>query len=135
MKWCYLVLVAAMVSCQQKEPYQKLVDDYLERHLDDPGSYECVELGTPKVITPMIRTLEEVNQRVALGEIPSDSIAPILERTRAQYISQGKDPYDTLAWEVSHTYRARNKAGNLELMKYIYTLDKEQTCITKARRR
>ena len=65
-----LVVAAMLASCQNKQPYELAVDKYLEDHLKDPGSYQNVELGSPQLITPMTKALEETTRRVKAGELP-----------------------------------------------------------------
>ena len=103
-----LVVAAMLASCQNKQPYELAVDKYLEDHLKDPGSYQNVELGSPQLITPMTKALEETTRRVKAGELPGDSVSSKLDQIKAYFISQGTDPYDTLGWTVHHKYRARN---------------------------
>ena len=130
-----LSVAILMTGCMQKAKYEKVVDEYLAEHLKDPGSYECVELGKPKLITPMAMAVAETNHRAAQGEFPVDSIPSKLEAIKAYFISDGTDPYDTLGWEVHHKYRARNSYGALELEEVTYILDRTQSRIKDVRRR
>lgn len=130
-----LAVAAMLASCQDKQPYEMAVDKYLEDHLKDPGSYQNVELGSPQLITPMTKALEETTRRVKAGELPGDSVSSKLSQIKAYYISQGTEPYDTLGWTIHHKYRARNSYGALELEEVTYTLDKSQSEIINVQRK
>ena len=131
------ILVAAMVlvGCDTREPYQRIIEEYLKQHLKDPSSYECVEFGSPKIITPMSRALVETTRRSLAGEFPADSISSKLDQIKAYFISQGTEPYDTLGWEVHHKYRAKNSYGALDLEEVVYILDKSQSKIIDTERK
>lgn len=126
-----ILLAAILSSCQEKQQYEILVERYLNDHLKDPGSYQNIELGSPKIITPMSKALEETTRRVGKGDLQSDSIPYKLEEIRAYFESQGTEPYDTLGWEIRHKYRSRNSNGSLELVEVIYTLDRSLSKIIK----
>ena len=134
-KVLYVAVAALLASCQSKQPYELAVDQYLADHLKDPDSYQNVELGSPKIITPMSMALEKLTEQTKAGSLPSDSITPKLKEVKAHLISQGTEPYDTLGWTVHHKYRARNSYGSLELEEVTYTLDKAQSEIINVQRK
>lgn len=136
MKKIFLLLMVSLFwGCQNKQPYEIAVDQYLADHLKDPASYENVELGTPKIITPMSKALAETTKRMTDGEFPSDSISSKLEAIKDFFISQGTNPYDTLAWEVNHKYRAKNSFGAYELENVTYIFDRSLDRIIDVQRK
>lgn len=136
MKKIFLLLMVSLFwGCQNKQPYEIAVDQYLADHLKDPASYENVELGTPKIITPMSKALEKLTEQMKAGSLPSDSITPKLEEVKAYFVSQGTNPYDTLAWEVSHKYRAKNSFGAYELENVTYIFDRSLDRIIDVQRK
>ena len=128
-RFLYVIVLFLCISCQEK--HEKVINEYLDQHLKDPGSYECVELGTPKLVTPMSIAFVEITKRASLGEFPMDSVNSKLDQAKAMFEKNGTNPYDTLGWSVEHTYRAKNSYGAYELSKVVYTLNKDQSEIIK----
>lgn len=124
-KYYFFVMCILLVGCQK--PYEKTIDTYLDQHLKDPSSYKCIELGKPGVITPMSIALVEATKRAKAGEFPFDSISSKLEQAKLYFKSHGTNPYDTLGWEVSHKYRAKNSYGAYEIQDAIYIFNKDMT--------
>ena len=125
-KILFILLVVVFASCIRKEQYEVAIDRYLQEHLKDPDSYQNVELGEPKKITPMTMVLTEALKRAKAGEFPYDSISSKLEEAKAFFKSQGTSPYETLGWDVHHKYRAKNSFGAMNLEEVTYIFDKSQ---------
>lgn len=127
-----MIVVLALVGCNSKPRYQDVIDRYLHEHLNDPGSYQLLEMGEPGIITPMSKAFEECNRRMRAGEFPVDSINAKLDGIKQRFTQQGINPYDTLGWSVDLKYRARNSFGALVLEEYTYTFNKDMSRIIKA---
>ena len=109
-----LCLIALITGCNSDTPQrkaEKLINRYLENNLKDPDSYECMDMGKIGIVTPMSKALVETVKRATDGEFPTDSINSKLEQIKAMFENKGINPYDTLAWEISHRYRAKNSYG------------------------
>ncbi len=99
---------------------------YLKRHyLKDPDSYECMDMGKIGIVTPMSKALVETVKRATDGEFPTDSINSKLEQIKAMFENKGINPYDTLAWEISHRYRAKNSYGGYAITNCTYHFNKD----------
>ena len=97
-----MCLTLLLASCQ--EPYEKAIDKYYKSHLDDPGSYELIEMGKPQKLTP---TSYIVFQYENSGKVLLEK----LETFRANCKKQGKDPNEFIGYYVEHEYRAKNSFG------------------------
>ena len=129
MKFQYFFLIVCIILIGCKKSYEKTIDEYLDKNLKDPSSYKCVELGKPGIITPMGIALVEATKRAKAGEFPFDSISSKLEQAKSYFKSQGTNPYDTLGWEVSHKYRAKNSYGAYDIQNVVYIFNKDMTKI------
>lgn len=125
-KILFILAVVVFASCIRKEQYEVAIDRYLQEHLKDPDSYQNVELGEPKKITPMTMALTETLKRAKAGEFPYDSLSSKLVEIQAYFKSQGTSPYEILGWEVHHKYRAKNSFGAMNLEEVTYIFDKSQ---------
>lgn len=128
-----IISILALTGC--KEKYERVIDSYLEDHLKDPESYQNIEIGKPGIITPMSRAFVECVSRAKAGEFPMDSINTKLEQIKTHFQNKGIDPYDTLGWEVTHKYRAKNSFGATDLVEVVYTFDKEMNNIIESRQK
>lgn len=120
-----ITVIFLLIGC--KPTYQQTIDKYLQENLKDPKSYECIELGTPKLYTPMIMGVEKIMLDVKQGNLPVDSMSSQLSRIKAYYEANGTNPYDTLGWSVEHEYRAKNSFGGYVVRKVRYVLSEDQT--------
>ncbi len=126
-RYKYLFLIVCILLAGCKKPYEKTIDEYLDENLKDPSSYKCMELGKPKIITPMSVAFIEASKRAKAGEFPSDSINSKLEQAKSYLKSQRISLSDTLGWEVSHKYRAKNSYGAYDIRNVVYILNKDMT--------
>ena len=67
----------------------------------------------------------ETVKRATDGEFPTDSINSKLEQIKAMFENKGINPYDTLAWEISHRYRAKNSYGGYAITNCTYHFNKD----------
>ncbi len=128
-KYCLLIVCVLLAGCQKS--YEKTIDEYLNKNLKDPSSYKCIELGKPEIITPMSIAFTEATKRAKAGEFPFDSINSKLEQAKSYFKLQRTNPSDTLGWEVSHRYRAKNSYGAYEIQNVIYIFNKDMTKIER----
>ena len=128
-----LLALLALTGC--KEKHEKLIDEYLEAHLKDPDSYQNIKLGKPDLITPMSMAIAECLERKKTGEFSFDTINVFLDHWKQHLERSGINPYDTLGWEVSHRYRAKNSFGATDIVEVVYTFDKNMNRITEARQK
>lgn len=123
-----LCLIALITGCNGNNPQckaEKLINKHLENNLKDPDSYECIDMGKIGIVTPMSKALVETVKRATDGEFPTDSINSKLEQIKAMFESNGINPYDTLAWEISHRYRAKNSYGGYAITNCTYYFNKD----------
>lgn len=123
-----LCLIALITGCNSDTPQrkaEKLINRYLENNLKDPDSYECMDMGKIGIVTPMSKALVETVKRATDGEFPIDSINSKLEQIKAMFENKGINPYDTLAWEISHRYRAKNSYGGYAITNCTYHFNKD----------
>ena len=123
-----LCLIALITGCNSDTPQrkaEKLINRYLENNLKDPDSYECMDMGKIGIVTPMSKALVETVKRATDGEFPTDSINSKLEQIKAMFENKGINPYDTLAWEISHRYRAKNSYGGYAITNCTYHFNKD----------
>lgn len=123
-----LCLIALITGCNGDNPQckaEKLINRYLENNLKDPDSYECIDIGKIGIVTPMSKALVETVKRATDGEFPTDSINSKLEQIKAMFESNDINPYDTLAWEISHRYRAKNSYGGYAITNCTYHFNKD----------
>lgn len=101
------LLAIGLVGCQSKQ--EKAINEYMQEHLNDPDSYEVVEMGKPQVVSPSsIATNEIAND----PNIPKDQIAERVAQFIKDYEAQeGKDATKPFAYSVRLKYRANNKFG------------------------
>lgn len=128
-----LCLAALITGC--KPSYEKVIDNYLNENLKDPGSYECIELGKPGIITPMSIAMVEAVKRAKAGEFPMDSVASKMTQIKTMFEQKGTNPYDTLGWSVEHKYRAKNSYSGYEIESVTYIFDKHLKEITETRKK
>lgn len=105
-KYLMLALVALLTACScssdNKNAYQKGVTTYLQRHLNDPDSYEGVEWG---------ELMKEPKNK--FKQIQDD------DQMFLQLIG-----VDTL-YIIKHAYRAKNGYGALMLHENYFVMDKK----------
>lgn len=127
-----ILALLALTGC--KEKHERLIDEYLEAHLKDPASYQNIEIGKPDLITPMSMAIAECLERKKAGLFSLDTINVFLDHWKHTLESAGINPYDTLGWEVSHRYRAKNSFGAIDLYDVVYVFDKSMNRITDVRK-
>lgn len=128
-----IISILALTGC--KEKYERVIDSYLEDHLKDPESYQNIEIGKPDLITPMSMAIAECLERKKAGLFSLDTINVFLDHWKHHLESAGINPHDTLGWEVSHRYRAKNSFGATDIVEVVYTFDKEMNNITETRQK
>ena len=85
----------------------------------------AMDMGKIGIVTPMSKALVETVKRATDGEFPTDSINSKLEQIKAMFENKGINPYDTLAWEISHRYRAKNSYGGYAITNCTYHFNKD----------
>lgn len=130
--------VAAMAACLlslgacTKSPEQKaeaLIEEYMQSHLKDPASYECIKQSNLGKVTPMSTALELIEKGCKERGYPNDSIDSMLARFRAMREQEGKDPYEHLGYTMTLKYRAKNSFGGYEIQESEFIFNKELTAI------
>ncbi len=129
--------VTALAACLllgacAKTPQQKaeaLIEEYMQTHLKDPASYECIRMSNLGNITPMSTALELIEKGCKEHGYPNDSINPMLKRFRLMQEQQGKDPYELLGYTLTLKYRAKNSFGGYEIQESEFIFNKELTAI------
>lgn len=100
-KLLLLLLPLLLASCQ--EQYEKAIDEYYQSHLDDPQSYELIEMSKPQKLTPTSYiTFTDGNRK---------DFYDFLMKFRESYKKQGKDPNEFIGYYVEHEYRTKNSFG------------------------
>ncbi|MFA6662403.1 MAG: hypothetical protein WCS56_05165 [Bacilli bacterium] len=119
-------LIFLLVGCSDspKSKADKLIDTYLKENLKDPSSYECIKKGNLGLYTPMTIAIEKESEKISKGEAISDTMDVFLDHVKKYFIKNGTNPYDTLAWELSIKYRAKNTYGGYEISNCIFYFDK-----------
>lgn len=112
-------LLVCLCSCQ--EPYEKAVTDYINKEMDDPASYERIELSKPQIFSPTTMFMSELS-------VPSDSIAGAIQNFRKNFDG---DPDQVLYYTLEHEYRIKNSEGGKEHHNEIWFLSEDQTSIFK----
>ena len=100
-KMLFICLTLLLASCQ--EPYEKAIDKYYKSHLDDPGSYELIEMGKPQKLTP--------TSYLAFTDGDRKDFHDFVMKFRDSYKKEGKDPDEHIGYIVEHEYRATNRCG------------------------
>lgn len=115
-----IALALILTACQ--EPYEKAIDEYYQEHLNDPSSYELIEMSsTPQVLSP--------SSMVTLEYGDSPDLLDRLDKMRAHYKKIGKDPREVIGYYVIHEYRAANRFGAKIKQKDIIIFDKDKETI------
>lgn len=110
-------LLLCLCSCQ--EPYEKAVTDYINKEMDNPASYERIELSKPQVFSPTTMFMSDLS-------VPSDSIAGAIQNFRKNFDG---DPDQVLYYTMEHEYRIINSQGGKEHRNEIWYLSEDQTRI------
>ena len=130
--------VAAMAACLlslgacTKSPEQKaeaLIEEYMQSHLKDPASFECIKQSNLGKVTPMSTALELIEKGCKERGYPNDSINPMLVRFRTMREQEGKDPYELLGYTMTLKYRAKNSFGGYEIQESEFIFNKDLTAI------
>lgn len=135
MRKVLLMLLALLALTGCKEKHERLIDEYLDAHLKDPGSYQNIEMGKPIIITPTTRAMEMALEKAKNGEFPLDSIPSKLKGLPEFFKQQGINGHDTLGWYVEHRYRAKNSYGATDIVEVVYTFDKGMDNIIDVRQK
>lgn len=115
-----IALALMMTACQ--EPYEKAIDEYYQEHLNDPSSYELIEMSsTPQVLSP--------SSMVTLEYADSPDLLDRLDKMRVHYKEIGKDPNEVLGYYIIHKYRAANRFGAKVKQKDIIIFNKDKETI------
>lgn len=130
--------VAAMAACLMlsscaKAPEQKaeaLIGEYMQSHLKDPASYECIEQSNLGKVTPMGRAVPMIMNECSKRHW-SDSTDVFIARFKQQLIDTGKDPYEHMGWTMTVRYRAKNSFGGFAINESEFIFDPELTKITE----
>lgn len=123
---CLLLGSCAKTPQQQAEA---LIEEYMQSHLKDPASYECIRMSNLGKVTRMSTALELIEKGCKEHGYPSDSVTPMLARFRAMQEQQGKDPYEHLGYTLTLKYRAKNSFGGYEIQENEFIFNKELTAI------
>lgn len=130
--------VAAMAACVllgscTKTPEQKaeaLIEAYMQNHLKDPASYECIKQSNLGKVTPMMRAVPMIINECTKRNW-NDSIDVFTARYKQQLIDAGKDPYEHMGWSMTVKYRAKNSFGGYAINEHEFIFDPEITKITE----
>lgn len=138
-------LLFCITACNSPEKTaQKLVRDYLKENLKDPSSYQPAKFGQldstysefvldekliVKEIEPIIeesdRYLNQNNYDKAFDKAEEAAI----KRKEMQAKLQADFVPEFIGWSISHTYRAKNGFGALDISTDTFYFDKELTKI------
>lgn len=122
MKKIFIITALSLMMAACQEPYEKAIDDYYADHLNDPSSYELIEMSKqPQVLSP--------TSMVTLEYADSPDLLDRLDRLREKFKSEGKDPNEVVGYYVIHEYRATNKFGAKVRQKDIVILDLDKETI------
>ena len=125
--------LAEILMCKQNyisniengiKPISKEKLDILQSKFGDISKYYS-DISPKQNTIPMSKALVETVKRATDGEFPTDSINSKLEQIKAMFENKGINPYDTLAWEISHRYRAKNSYGGYAITNCTYHFNKD----------
>lgn len=119
-----LIIGTLLFLCSCQEPYEKAVSEYINKTMNNPGSYERIELGKPQIFSPTTMFVSQLS-------VPSDSIAGAIGNFRKELEAKGGDPDQVLYYTLEHEYRIKNNQGGKDLHKEIWYLSEDQTSIFK----
>lgn len=124
--------VSLLLGACAKTPQQQaeaLIEDYMQSHLKDPDSYECIHMSNLGKVTPMSTAMELIEKGCKEHGYPIDSINPMLARFRAMQEQQGKDPYEHLGYTLTLKYRAKNSFGGYDIHESEFIFNKDLSVI------
>lgn len=123
-KTLFAVLLALLCAgCQSK--HKKAINEYMQGHLNDPESYEVVEMDEPQVVSALSIATEEI---VKDPNIPKGEIADRVIQFKKDYeAKEGKDANKPFAYSVRLKYRANNRFGAKVLDEVNVYLDTTKT--------
>lgn len=122
MKRIFTAIALALMLTACQEPYKKAIDEYYQEHLNDPSSYELIEMSTPpQVLSP--------TSMVTLEYGDSPDLLDRLDKVRTHYKEIDEDPNEVLGYYVIHEYRAANRFGAKVKQKDIIIFDKDKETI------
>lgn len=122
---CLLLGSCAKTSEQKAED---LIGEYMQNHLKDPASYECIKQSNLGKVTPMMRAVPMIINE-CIKRNWSDSIDVFTARYKQQLIDAGKDPYENMGWSMTIKYRAKNSFGGYAINEQEFIFDPEITMI------
>ena len=126
------LLLGACAKTPQQQA-EALIEEYMQSHLKDPASFECIHMGNLGNVTPMSTALELIEKGCKEHGYPNDSINPMLARFKAMQEQQGKVPYEHLGYTLTLKYRAKNSFGGYEIQESEFIFNKELTSIEAVR--
>ena len=147
-----LFALLLFASCNSGPEYQQAIKKYLKENLDDPGSYAPVSFGDldsnhvfidelpeyqmlkahkdlqyklgvdcmDRVKATDANSSQEIDDCMKASKIASDSLLHFIQRT---------PKFSVMGFVATHTFRAKNKMGALELQtkKFYFNRDKKLT--------
>lgn len=122
-----LLVLLTLYACQK--PYEKAVNDYVQKKFNNPDSYECVELSEPVEYTVRLGVVEETIKKGKEAGLPNDTILAYIDRTLLYLEKEGTDINHVLYRYVEHTYRADNTFGVKTLFKERWFLSNDLTTV------
>lgn len=105
------ICAIALVSCSkdtQQSKSEKLIKNWIEHNLDDPGSYSPISFSSV--------------DSLFCGEIDGVGVAPITTRESLKDGGYRVGKFD--GFIVIHQYRAKNKAGGMQKYNHSFYFDK-----------
>jgi hypothetical protein len=132
-----LLLSICIIFYGCNNPHNKaenLIKKYLKENLKDPDSYDCFSKGDLKIYTPMAMALQHENERIHKGIASADTLNSFVNHIYEYFKDNGTNPYDTLAWELSLKYRAKNSYGGYVIEHVLYYFNKDITKIIDVKR-
>lgn len=119
-----VILVAA--GCGGKKDYKEVIQDFYSASLNDPSSYELVEMSEPDSFKPRDLGLLALSYGVWLAD-ESSQWGTELKTEDLKWLNSLAFRSDTsasiLCYTVRHKYRARNGFGSIMMYNDIVYLD------------
>lgn len=139
-------LLFCMAACSSPEKTaQKLVKDYLKENLKDPSSYQSAKFGqldstysefvldedcVEKELKPIIEESERYMKHGDFEKAIDKAEEVAIKRKELQVKKRSEFVPEFIGWSISHTYRAKNGFGALDISTDTFYFNKELTEVT-----
>ena len=139
---CIVVVFAACGSPEKTA--QKLVKDYLKENLKDPSSYQPAKFGQldstysefvlndgliEREIKPIMDESERYMEQGDFNKAIDKAGEAATKREELQAKMRAEFVPEFIGWSISHTYRAKNGFGALDISTDTFYFDKELTMV------